>query len=94
LNGKLEEKFRRYSLGVKQALTSLKLKGSLDEKLSSKVSEVVSLAECYYRDADHFHSRGETVTALISLAYGEGLLDALRILGYVEFEWGGETGRR
>lgn len=89
----LDERFRRYSLSMRQALTSLKVRRDLDGKLSPKVSEVISLAECYYRDAKHFQSQGETVTALISLAYGEGLLDALRILGYVEFEWGGEAGR-
>jgi FAD synthetase len=91
---KLKEKFQRYSLGLKQALQSLKIKENLNGKLSLKISEVVSLAECYWKDASHFHGRGETVTALISLAYGEGLLDALRILGYVEFKWSGEIGGR
>ena len=87
LQAELEEKYRRYLETLGRALSTLRFK-----KGDRRVEEVVSLAQCYREDAKHFHEKGMHATALVSLAYGEGLLDALRILGLVEFEWGGGVG--
>ena len=87
----LEEKYRRYSENLNMAFSTLKFKdGGMPPP--SKVREVVSLAKCYHEDAGHFHGKQMTVTALLSLAYGEGLLDALKMLGLIDFKWGGRFG--
>ncbi len=38
-------------------------------------------------DAKYYKAQGKLETSLTSIAYCEGLLDALRLLGAVEFEW-------
>ncbi|MHC1586127.1 MAG: DUF357 domain-containing protein [Candidatus Hecatellaceae archaeon] len=88
----LEGRYQKYSEGLAQAFSTLKLTVE-GEALASKVSEIVELAKCYRQDAEHFYRQNMKVTALISLAYGEGLLDALRMLGYVDFKWVGSLER-
>lgn len=48
---------------------------------------VVELAKAYLDDAKYYRSRKNFEVSLASVAYCEGLLDALKILGAVEFEW-------
>lgn len=82
----LEEKYSRYTFNLQNVFSNLRVLES-----SRKVEEVLDLAKRYFEDAKHFKEKNQTVTALISLAYSEGLLDALRILNYVQFKWvGGE----
>lgn len=80
----LEEKYLRYTLNLQNAFLSLHVLNS-----SKKINEVLDLAKRYLDDAKHFKEKNQIITALISLAYSEGLLDALRILNYVKFEWVG-----
>ena len=54
------------------------------------VGLVVDSARRYLEDARFFREQGRLETALASVAYCEGLLDALRLLGVVEFSWGEE----
>lgn len=89
LQAELEEKYRRYSETLGKALSTLKLKGS---GRALKVRKIVHLAKCYHEDAGHFHGKQMLITALVSLAYGEGLLDALKMLDFVDFQWGGRIG--
>ena len=53
----------------------------------SKVDEIVDEAKRYLEDAKYYLKKGKPETSLASVAYSEGLLDALRMLGLVEFEW-------
>ncbi len=52
-----------------------------------KVKRVVDHAKRYLEDAKYYEERKEFETSLASVAYCEGLLDALRLLGGVEFSW-------
>ena len=54
---------------------------------SSKIDEVVNEAKRYLEDAKYYLSKRRLETSLASVAYSEGLLDALRMLGLVKFEW-------
>lgn len=53
----------------------------------SKVDEIVDEAKRYLKDAKYYLKKGKPETSLASVAYSEGLLDALRMLGLVKFEW-------
>jgi FAD synthetase len=48
---------------------------------------VLEEAKRYLEDAKYYLDNGKPETSLASVAYCEGLLDALRMLGYVEFTW-------
>ena len=48
---------------------------------------VFDWAKRYLEDAKYYQKKGKLETSLTSVAYCEGLLDALRLLGAVEFSW-------
>jgi FAD synthetase len=54
-----------------------------DESLIS----ILSYIRDYLEDAKYYKVQGKLETSLTSVAYCEGLLDALRLLGAVKFEW-------
>jgi FAD synthetase len=51
------------------------------------VASVLSYAYDYLKDAKYYKAQGNLETSLTSVAYCEGLLDALRLIGAVNFEW-------
>jgi len=51
------------------------------------VNKVVELARAYLEDAKYYTDKRKFEVSLASVAYCEGLLDALRLLGVVKFEW-------
>ena len=54
---------------------------------AEQASEVLAWAADYLKDAKYYKAQGKLETSLTSVAYCEGLLDALRLLGAVKFEW-------
>jgi diphthine synthase len=52
-----------------------------------RARKVVELAESYVEDAEEFLRSGRTEDALVASSYAEGLLDGLRLIGLVRFEW-------
>ncbi len=51
------------------------------------VSKVLEHAKAYLEDAKYYRKENKFETSLASVAYCEGLLDALKMLGMVKFEW-------
>ena len=51
------------------------------------VGNILCWASDYLEDAKYYKAQGKFETSLTSVAYCEGLLDALRLLGAVKFEW-------
>ena len=52
-----------------------------------RTREVVEEARRYLQDAKYYLGKRRFETSLASVAYCEGLLDALRMLAFVEFSW-------
>jgi len=52
-----------------------------------EAKNVFDWAKRYLEDAKYYQKEGKLETSLTSVAYCEGLLDALRLLGAVEFSW-------
>ena len=52
-----------------------------------KINGIIDEAKRYLEDAKYYLDRGQFGTSLASVAYCEGLLDALRMLGLVRFDW-------
>lgn len=57
---------------------------SVDE---AAVAEVLRWAEDYLKDAKYYKAQGKLETSLTSVAYCEGLLDGLRLISAVNFQW-------
>jgi FAD synthetase len=61
---------------------------SLNKKvLDEKALKILGYAKRYFEDAEYYRDQKKFETALISISYCEGLLDALRILEIVKFQW-------
>jgi FAD synthetase len=58
------------------------------------VAKVLRWVVDYLEDAKYYKGQGKFETSLASVAYCEGLLDALRLLGAVKFEWPEKQGRK
>ena len=50
-------------------------------------AKILRWASDYLEDAKYYKAQGKFETSLTSVAYCEGLLDALRLIGAVTFEW-------
>ncbi len=51
------------------------------------VNNILAYVTSYLADAKYYKAQKRFETSLASIAYCEGLLDALRLLGAVRFEW-------
>jgi diphthine synthase len=82
----LERLIGKYAEGCHKALEEMRLTelpATIDE---AKVEELREHAERYLRDAEYYAADNKPA-ALTSVAYAEGILDALRLLGLAKFEW-------
>ncbi|MGD0070409.1 MAG: DUF357 domain-containing protein [Candidatus Bathyarchaeia archaeon] len=69
---------------VLKELQQTKIPISLTEE---SVANILRWVADYLKDAKYYKAQGKFETSLTSVAYCEGLLDALRLLGAVKFEW-------
>jgi FAD synthetase len=83
----IEELITKYIRGADRVVEEI---GELPEKVQLNEEEartVFDWAKRYLEDAKHYQEKGKLETSLTSVAYCEGLLDALRLLGAVDFSW-------
>lgn len=81
----LEELVSRYIASAEHVFATMEKGGT---NLSAEgVEKVVESAKAYLEDAKYYRDQRKFEVSLTSVAYCEGLLDALRLLGAVKFEW-------
>lgn len=83
----VEELVTNYIRGAERVIQEI---GQLPENVHLNEEEaktVLDWAKRYLEDAKYYQEKGKLETSLTSVAYCEGLLDALRLLGAVEFSW-------
>ena len=68
-------------------LKELQQTKSIISVTEEEVAKILRWAADYLEDAKYYKAQGKLETSLTSVAYCEGLLDALRLLGAVKFEW-------
>jgi FAD synthetase len=77
----------RYIGSAERVFTNIAVsEDSLSVNVDS-VRKVVLCAKDYLEDARYYRDKKKFEVSLTSVAYCEGLLDALRMLGAVSFEW-------
>ena len=83
----LENLTEKYIDSAEKVFSQLKRRETpicIEEK---NIEDILNWATNYLQDAKYYKSQGKLETCLTSVAYCEGLLDALRLIGAVEFEW-------
>ena len=78
---------KRYISSAEKVFAELKKTASPMTLDSLTVDKVLQWATDYLEDAKYYKDQGKLETSLTSVAYCEGLLDALRLIGAVNFEW-------
>ncbi len=76
-----------YIRNLEQTLEKLRIEGEIEQETLRKLMKIIENVRAYLEDAKHYLNKGDYPTSLVCVAYGEGLIDALRELGYVKYRW-------
>jgi FAD synthetase len=77
----------KYIRNSEKVFGEVKVKHEAETPSQEQVAEVVEYAKRYLSDAKYYGEKQQYGTGLVSIAYCEGLLDALRLLKLVDFTW-------
>jgi len=83
----LEEMVSKYIRNTERVFGEIEFALSSIRIEKETTEDVVETAKRYLEDAKYYQKEGKPEIGLASVAYCEGLLDALRLLGVVEFSW-------
>ncbi len=83
----LEELASKYILKTERVFSELRIRGDSIQIDIERAKVIIEEAKRYFEDAKFYLEEKRLETSLASIAYCEGLLDALRMLGFVEFSW-------
>ena len=86
----LKEPVSKYIQNSERVFTEIKITQDSIQVDGEKAKSVVESAKHYLEDAKYYQKKNKLETSLASVAYCEGLLDALRLLGIAEFSWRGK----
>jgi FAD synthetase len=73
-------------VGCRKVLDELKARHLPVEITADQLEELLKHSENYLYDSEYYRV-DKKATALTCVAYAEGILDALKLLGIVDFEW-------
>ena len=77
----------KYIRNSEKVFTEIKLRQGAETPSQQQAIEVVEYAKRYLSDAKYYGEKQQYATGLVSVAYCEGMLDALRLLKLVDFRW-------
>jgi FAD synthetase len=90
----LEALVTKYITLTEEVLNTMKRTEDSSNITEDCIDNILSYAKAYFEDAKYYKSKKRLETSLTSIAYCEGLLDALRLLGAVKFEWPAKPQRK
>jgi FAD synthetase len=83
----LEALVSKYIASAEQVFNEMQISETPVHLDVNSVKGLVEFAKAYLEDAKYYKDRKRFEVSLASVAYCEGLLDALKLLGAVKFEW-------
>jgi len=83
----LEARAKKYIMSAGKVFEELRLSLLPTVIHEAMVKETLGYAKMYLSDADHYLREGRKTSALALVCYCEGILDALRLMRLVNFEW-------
>ena len=83
----LETLASKYIISTEKVLKELQQTKNTIKVTEEDVDIILHYVKDYMKDAKYYLSQKRFETSLISIIYCEGLLDALKLLGAVKFEW-------
>ncbi len=76
----------KYTAGCRRVRNEMRLGALPTEVTGERIEALLDHVDRYVADAKYYRGERKS-TALTSVAYAEGILDALKLLGLAEFEW-------
>ena len=86
VTGEVQRLIEKYGTSCRRAIDELQYAQLPRGITAEEVKTLIEHAFRYLEDAEYY-SAERRATALASVSYAEGVLDALRLLGLVDFEW-------
>lgn len=83
----LDELISRYVASAEHVFDTMEIAEDILNVNAENIRKVLDFAKAYLEDAKYYREKGKFEVSLASIAYCEGLLDALKLLGAVKFEW-------
>ena len=83
----LKELVSKYIASAEQVFSEIEIIETYASANAGSVRKIVESAKAYLEDAKYYRDKKRFEVSLTSVAYCEGLLDALKLLGAVRFEW-------
>jgi FAD synthetase len=83
----LKELVSKYITSAEHVFCELEIAETCINIDVSGITKVVESAKAYLEDAKYYRDQKRCGVSLASVAYCEGLLDALKLLKAVKFEW-------
>ena len=90
----LEALVSKYIVSTEKVLKEMQRTKGLINVAEECVNDILGYATAYLKDAKYYKTQKKFETSLTSIAYCEGFLDALRLLGAVKFEWPAKAERK
>ena len=84
----------KYIVSTEKVLKEMQRTRGLINVAKERVDTILDYVTAYLKDAKYYKAQKKFETSLTSIAYCEGLLDALRLLGVVKFEWPAKAERK
>jgi len=83
----LEALVTKYIASTEKVLKEMQQTKGTINVTEANVVKILDYVTNYLEDAKYYKAQKRFETSLTSIAYCEGLLDALQLLGVVKFEW-------
>ncbi len=80
-------KLDRYICGTERVFSTMEQIPPADPAQRKSMEENIKLSRQYLADSKFYYGKGDLITALVCIAYSEGLLDACRNMGWLRYEW-------
>jgi FAD synthetase len=87
LNEDAGERAERYMANVEKAIANLEWVNLPITVAMNDLVPILDTVKRYVSDARYFLHEGKSTTALASISYAEGLLDAIKLLRVAKFSW-------
>jgi FAD synthetase len=83
----LEKLVSKYIASAENVFSQMEIAENCTCLSADCIRHVLESAKAYLQDAKYYKEKKRFEVSLASVAYCEGLLDALKMLGAVKFEW-------
>ena len=83
----LETLVNKYIASAEKVLAEIQLVKGTTVVTEEQINSLLKYAKDYVEDAKYYKLQKKLEVSLTSIAYCEGLLDALKLIGAARFEW-------